>query len=579
MAIGDDPNIGLKLGNYVLLEKLGAGGMACVYLAEHPEIGRKVAVKILNQSMLERTSLCERFLTEAKTLARLRHPRIIEIYDYGRLESGQPYYAMEYLEGQEFGDRMKAAGQLPMNDLVPIFDQLCQGLQAAHDAGVIHRDLKPPNIFIQEGKELSVKLLDFGIAKILDQSIDDSELTQTGMVLGSPVTIAPEQVQGEKNRIGPATDIYALGVILHWAIAGRPPFYGARAPMIMAMHVQEPAPRLDSVVDGLPESLVDVVARCLLKDPQDRFQTPDELFKALEKATHDLSAQDTIFPRTKSEISAASNSEHPTAPAPAPAANSKMSSAATEHATGHATGKLDSGEELSLKAITTTLGSAIGEISSITGPERRKPRWITPLAFAGVAAIIGLFFFLTGTRQKTPPQVPTRVAASSNPDIVSTTAKPKTEESQSVNGLLNVEVRPVPAEARCQVSLDGQVLQEQKSPCKYRFRKGAAIAFSLHAEGYASKTIKWRADSARTFAPELDKLPAPQETTTEAASTTASKTAVSNSPPTASRSKKSRAAKRVRKKKRPAETDATRGKPPEPAKAPKYKIRDGTMGF
>jgi serine/threonine protein kinase len=578
MASDNDKNIGLKLGNYVLREKLGSGGMASVYLAEHPEIGRQVAVKILSLAMVERPSLCERFLTEAKTLARLRHPRIIEIYDYGRLESEQPYYVMEYLQGQEFGDRMKAAGQLPLNDLLPIFEQLCQGLQAAHDAGVVHRDLKPPNIFIQEGKELSVKLLDFGIAKILDQSVDDSELTQTGMVLGSPVTIAPEQVQGEKKNVGRATDIYALGVILHWAIAGRPPFYGARAPIIMAMHVQEPAPRLDTIVDGLPTSLVDVVARCLQKKPADRFQSPAELFAALEEATHDLSNQETIFPRTDSRVSAAANSNTPTASP----TDRDPSTAETQHATGLEVVAENSNEDVGLKGITTTLGSAIGEISAITGPQKQSPRWMLPLSVGAIAAAVAMVFFFAGADQQATPDAPN----SSNTNVA---AKGKSGKSQApptspTNILLNVEIAPTPADTRCEVSLDGQSLKEQKAPCKYRFRKGAAVVFTLHAEGHASKTIKWQADAAQTFTPKLEKQPesplvaesATQDKATPKPATATKRKALSR------RSKRSAKTKRSNRQKRTSEPSLAKEKKKEPAKAkatPKYKIRDGTMGI
>jgi eukaryotic-like serine/threonine-protein kinase len=542
----NDSNIGLRLGNYLLREEIGRGGMASVYLAEHPEIGRKVAVKILNKAMLDRTSLCERFLTEAKTLARLRHPGIIEIYDYGRLESGQPYYVMEYLEGQEFGARLKDAGQLPLNDLLPIFEQLCQGLQAAHDAGVIHRDLKPPNIFIQEGKELSVKLIDFGIAKVFGSSVDDGELTQTGMVLGSPVTIAPEQVEGRKKDIGPATDIYALGVILYWALAGRPPFYGARAPMIMAMHVKDAPPPLNEVVEGLPKKLVDVIHRALAKKPRQRFQSPTKLYEALEESVRDLACQETIFPKTKTHVpSPVPRGTGPQAPVQRPqfdsgTANAEMLAALPDDLNV-------GGDALALKEITTTLNSALGEISSMReAARRRRTAWLA--ASGGIVCTGVVALLIVMSRGGPTPEIAssTITPAASLAGLVQET---KTEKPE-LNKTFAVQIKATTPNVRCEIVLDGQALKGQDSPCSFQARNGASIELTLRAAGYLTRTIEWNVDSARTLTPELKKLAVD---TTSLATTEAGK-----SQPVV-RKKKARKRPRTRKKSKTSSERSSKG--------------------
>ena len=274
----EDDLIGESIGNYKLTKLLGKGGMGSVYLGEHPRIDRKVAVKVLAPYVVQQPLAAKRFEAEAKVISRIDHPNIIEIYDFGSLESGSLYYVMEMLRGHELRKLMKKK-KMSAAAVLPYLEQICAALQAAHDMGVVHRDLKPENIFVLERKPLTIKVLDFGVAKLLetDQGI---ELTAAGVVVGTPLFVSPEQAAGEPHRIGPGTDIYSLGVLLYWMLAGRPPFIASGPGMLMAMHIKDPAPPLRDKVPELQEGVAEVVHRCLEKAPEDRPGSAQEVYEA-----------------------------------------------------------------------------------------------------------------------------------------------------------------------------------------------------------------------------------------------------------------------------------------------------------
>jgi serine/threonine protein kinase len=281
--------LGTSVGNYVITKELGAGGMGTVYLAEHPEIGRQVAIKVLS-AQLYHDQLAQRFLSEAKAVARIDHENVIDVYDFGRLPDGRLYYVMELLKGKELHDVLSERRMLAPGEIVPYLEQICAGLQAAHNAGIIHRDLKPENIFVLAKQNLRIKILDFGIAKLLEVP-KEASLTATGMVMGTPVYIAPEQAAGQTDRISPRTDIYTLGVILYAMLAGRPPFLGAVPAMLLAHHIAEPPPPLSETAPTVPLAVAEVVQACLAKDPDDRPASAIELLNRFKEAVGPGSGQ------------------------------------------------------------------------------------------------------------------------------------------------------------------------------------------------------------------------------------------------------------------------------------------------
>ncbi|HQR46780.1 MAG TPA: serine/threonine-protein kinase, partial [Thermoanaerobaculia bacterium] len=255
---------GRMLGRYRLEDLLGRGGMAEVWRAEDTKLGRAVAVKVIHDEHAGDRNFVERFLREARVVASLEHPNILPVFDFGE-EEGLPFLVMPFLEGGTLRDRMQA-GPAPLAKAALWIGQLAGALDAAHEAGVLHRDVKPANVLLGKGDRLF--LADFGIAKMLETA---TGLTATGMVVGTPLYMAPEQAQG--RPASPATDRYALAVIAFELLAGRPPFEGENPLSLMHQHVTAPAPALSERISGLPAGLDGVFARALAKDPAERHAT------------------------------------------------------------------------------------------------------------------------------------------------------------------------------------------------------------------------------------------------------------------------------------------------------------------
>ena len=276
--------VGKQVGNFLITRLLGKGGMGAVYLAGHPRIGRQVAIKVLSLALARNPRALARFVTEAQLLTRIKHPHIVEIYDFGNLDDGSLYYIMEVLEGRELRDLMREQPKRTARQIMPYLQQICGALQAAHDQGIVHRDLKPENIFVLDQQPVSLKILDFGIAKLLEEK-QGPAMTATGMVVGSPLVIAPEQAAGEPDRIGTHTDIYSLGVILYWMLCGRPPFIADAPGRLMLKHIKDEPPPLLEREPSVPEDVAWVVHQCLAKEPKDRPSSARAVYSAFASAT------------------------------------------------------------------------------------------------------------------------------------------------------------------------------------------------------------------------------------------------------------------------------------------------------
>jgi serine/threonine-protein kinase len=270
--------VGQTIGSYHLVEKLGAGGMAEVYKAYQPRLERYVALKFIRPELAEAAGFLPRFEQEAKLLARLNHPRIVHIYDFGE-EAGRCYLVMEYVAGgilKEWLRSLRAAGQtLTSEQVLVILQQVCAALDYAHQQNIIHRDIKPANIMLTADHR--VLLSDFGLARLAGQP---GELSQTGGTSGTPAYMSPEQVRGDQGKIGPASDLYAWGMVLYEMLTGQLPFIADTPLALMLKHVQE-APRLPRTLNpALPESVERVLLKTLAKEPGDRYQRAEELAQA-----------------------------------------------------------------------------------------------------------------------------------------------------------------------------------------------------------------------------------------------------------------------------------------------------------
>ena len=275
------------LGNsYTIEGEIGRGGMGVVYNARDERLKRQVAIKVLPPELAFREEIRLRFLREAETAARLSHPHIVPIHAVGEGPNGLVYFVMAYVDGEPLGTKLKRRGRLPPEEARRIMSETSDALAAAHALGIIHRDVKPDNILL-EGSRGRVMVTDFGIAKALSSTTGGATLTATGVAIGTPHYMSPEQAAGDREIDG-RSDLYSLGVVTYQMLVGELPFQAPTVPGILMKQITERAPLVTDKRPDCPEDLAAAVMRCLEKDPDDRWPTADALRRALESRTATL---------------------------------------------------------------------------------------------------------------------------------------------------------------------------------------------------------------------------------------------------------------------------------------------------
>jgi serine/threonine protein kinase len=298
----EDPLLGQVLaGSYEVLRVIGEGGMGKVYEARHSRLhNKRFAVKVLHGELARQPEVVTRFQREAEAASVLTHPNVVGVFDVNVSQDGAPYIVAELLEGEEFGDYLDRVGKLPVPEAVRVVRQVCRALGAAHAQGIVHRDVKPENVFLV-GQGGMVKVLDFGISKVGDSQ----GLTQTGTVMGTPDYMAPEQARGD--RVDARADVYALGAILYRALTGRKPFQGLDPMAVLTAVLTEEPPRPSTIESGIPLALELIVQRAMSKNPAERYQSMDDLDRELaafdtgEGAAHSIIVSSSHEPATQQE--------------------------------------------------------------------------------------------------------------------------------------------------------------------------------------------------------------------------------------------------------------------------------------
>jgi serine/threonine-protein kinase len=294
---------GALAGEYELKTVLAAGGHGTVYAAEHRILGRRAAVKVLHPHLTDQGEMLQRFVREARVVNQIRHPHIVDVYDFGMLPDGSPYYVMELLPGRTLSQLLHERGRLSPERALGYLEPICGALEAAHRAGVVHRDLKASNVaVVSEGEPPQVKLLDFGIAKLIHPEPGQQGLTMAGQRLGTSQAMAPEQFRG--GAIGPTTDIYALGVLLYQMLTGTYPYQAEDRLEVERMHLEAPPPRPSASAPVSP-AVDAVVLRCLEKEAERRYPDVATFLAALRQAV----APSTDLPRGRSTRSLAVHAE------------------------------------------------------------------------------------------------------------------------------------------------------------------------------------------------------------------------------------------------------------------------------
>jgi eukaryotic-like serine/threonine-protein kinase len=367
-----DPLVGRILNEKFRIEEaLGAGGMGRVYKAVQAPLERLVALKVLNPEYGEGKDpgFQKRFLLEAAVTAKLRHPNTVTVIDYGKTEDGIFYIAMEYLEGQTLAQLLTQVGPLPWPRVLNIAQQVARSLREAHKVGLIHRDLKPANIMVlnQEEDHDVVKVLDFGLVKsfLPDRGLpNEGDITQAGVILGSPQYMAPEQA---RNVSDPRSDVYSLGVVMFQMLMGRPPFQALQSIDVIFKHLNEAPPVFAAVwpAHTVPQEVEALVMQCLNKRPEERFQSMDEVLEAMRRVA------------SSAGFSGAFSSPHP------------VISGLTA-LPGSGSGPISGPQTGPLPALGSTGASTVALDIAVEEPAKPASRRTLPLALFGGALLLGV---------------------------------------------------------------------------------------------------------------------------------------------------------------------------------------------
>ncbi|MBS2018769.1 MAG: protein kinase [Deltaproteobacteria bacterium] len=432
-----DPLIGRVIADrFKITSLIARGGMGKVYRAEQAPLGRACAVKILNPNYNGDADpeFHRRFFREASITSRITHPNSVTIFDYGKTDDDVYYMAMEYLEGQTLHHALREGGTMHEERVGRIAAQICRALREAHALEVIHRDLKPANIFLSRhgDDEDFVKVLDFGLVKHLSERPEE-QLTQTGLFMGSPKYMAPEQIQG--GHVDPRTDIYSLGIIMYEMLAGKVPFDRPTSVNILMAHVGEPPPPMREVNPNLVCSPVfeELVMTCIAKNPDQRFRTMDEVLTAIKRA-HNVGMTGQLAAMTSGAFGALGS-----VPPPAVrSSNSRMPVAGGASSGSHRPLAMGSGAHTPMGVQAESVFDPSG--SGFVEPPRRSKAWIGlgVLVAAVVGGLLGMVAFRMtadggATASVTPVATATATTASatatSHPTATTASAQPTTTAS------------------------------------------------------------------------------------------------------------------------------------------------------
>jgi len=488
-TLNEDPYIGQSFGGRYKVEALlGRGGMGKVYLATHEVLGKKFAIKVLRDTMVDDEEVSQRFLNEAKATSEIENPHIVDISDYGKLPDGSPYFVMEYLAGESLAKLVEGDQEVPVKRIVHIARQIAEGLEAAHRAGIIHRDLKPDNVVLitRGGEQDFAKILDFGIAKVLKSNL---KLTQQGITFGSVHYMSPEQAMG--IAVDRRSDIYSFGILLYELATGKVPFdsNGNADDKMNILHQQvgkAPVPLHEAASQEIPREFEALVNKCLAKRPEDRFSSMEEVRLELERIQEKYFAKPPSGPRS---VHPSNEIVRARAPSPSPSS--------VQEPTGMMVAKPPSNPF----PVHEPTEMVIRRVPSEPSPQGEAPtrrRWPLYLGLGGTstAALIVTAALLANRRRDAAVPADAMPATSDAGKTPSPDAPPPPNK-------INVEPIQLPVKTSVSLSVspaDSHVFQDGKDlgskTVSLEVEEGSSMELEIRRRGY--KTKKLSVDGSQT---------------------------------------------------------------------------------
>jgi serine/threonine protein kinase len=482
--VSDDAILGRAIGHYRIQSFVARGGMGTVYRAEHHLIGKAAAVKVLRPELSRQPEVVQRFFNEARAASAIRHPGIIEVYDFGHLPDGRAYIVMELLQGETLAARLERCGRLSELSAAMIGRGISVALAAAHGLGIVHRDLKPDNIFLVPDPEMPTgercKVLDFGIAKLDTGDLSSARNTRTGTCIGTPLYMSPEQARGSAD-LDHRSDLYSLGCMLHEMVTGDPPFMADGAAEILAMHLYgEIVPLVERVPEMSP-AFAAVIEALLAKRPDDRFQSASEVVDALSQALPQLSERLSSIVIVPGGIATLDQLE---VPPPRAARRARGSSP---------------------PATPTTLASSAGAPVESVRPSR-MPALVFGGALLAAATAVGLLAARPVSMNEMVAVAPlVAEATATGPVVQSMAAAEVTPPAKpSVEVVITLSVEP----ASALVTVDGGALAVEDGELRL-LRDDREHHVEVSAPGYLPRTVTVQADRDRVLAVTLAPIPKP----------------------------------------------------------------------
>jgi serine/threonine-protein kinase len=511
-AADPDLEAGQIVGEYQVEGKLGQGGFGAVFKAAHPLIGKVVAIKVLSRKFSVDPEMVSRFIAEARAVNQIRHRNIIDIFSFGQLPDGRHYYVMEYLDGEPLDALIDRERMLPLEQALPILRQVARALDAAHAKGIAHRDLKPENIFLArdpDGDGYWAKLLDFGIAKLLAAPEQNKVKTRTGIPIGTPYYMSPEQCRGKD--VDHRTDYYAFGIVAYRMLTGAYPIDGDDFMDILMKQIsQDPAPA--STINGaLPSGVDDTIAWLMAKDPAQRPPNLVTAVRALEGAAESAGI---AVPRSSAGWDAATPS--PMVTPPPRSATGQGARAVTPGMAAASTGKGAAFAQTSAAA-PTAHGAALAQTmpsGTLQPVPAKRAMWPLIAGAVGMIVLAGAAFVVLHRGGETPPAPPPapppKPAVVTPPPAVVVDAAPAVVIDAAP---ATVQITIDKAPAGSEIVLGDRVLGKAPGPITLD-RGTTAVKLTVRKAGFVGKTIDVVPDGDHTVDAHLDAIKRTPHTTT-----------------------------------------------------------------